>query len=114
MTDNLRRSSRVASKRAAQDELAKEAAPKKSKAKAASPKKSKIELPAPKEAKEEPVAEKATTRNASKTLSVGDAIPNVVLKDQEGNDVNILNVAKKQTVVLFGKMIILDGPFGPF
>lgn len=85
MSSGPRRSARVASKREAQEAPpAKEPLSKKAKA----------------------VAPAVSTVKA-KMLAIGDAIPDVTLKDHEGNDVNLLAVAKKQTVVLFGMLFNL-------
>lgn len=48
--------------------------------------------------------EATVTKEKITTLSVGDALPEVTLKDQDGNDVNISEIAKTSTVVIFGML----------
>lgn len=98
MTDTAdfvpRRSARVASQKRDADEPIAKPAPAKSTASKAT-KNGTAAAPAAKKAKTEAAP-------AVLTLQVGDELPEVVLKDQDGNDVNISDISKTSTVVIFG------------
>lgn len=99
MTDTAefvpRRSARVASqKRDADEPIAKPTTTATKNGSSVGAKKAKTEPPAPK----------------VPTLAVGDELPLVILKDQEGNDVNVSEIAKSSTVVIFGTFLITSRP----
>lgn len=88
-----RRSARVASqKRDAPEPIAKPAPTAKS------------QNGAPKKQKTEPKAKPAAPLAETKAshLAVGDELPAVTLKDQDGEDVSVAEIAKTSTVVIFG------------
>lgn len=88
----LRRSTRVAAKRDAEEP----AAPVEVKKPAA--KKAKTAKPDTKP------AEDSSDAGEESNLSVGDSLPEgIVLKDHDGNDVDVSEVVKTGTVVIFGK-----------
>lgn len=94
MTDALdfvpRRSARVASqKRDAPEPIAKPTTTAKS------------QNGATKKAKTEPAPKKIETKVT--TLDIGDDLPEIVLKDQDDNDVNLATEAKSSTIVIFCK-----------
>jgi thioredoxin-dependent peroxiredoxin len=61
---------------------------------AVAPKKRPIEKPA-KEVKETPA------KKAKIGLGVGDKLPDVTLQDEDGNDINIVDIASEKGIILF-------------
>lgn len=53
-------------------------------------------------------AAKSAVSSEVKTLEVGDALPNIVLKNQNDEDVNLFEVSKSNTVVIFGMYSSFD------
>lgn len=97
MTDTAdfvpRRSARVASQKRDADEPI--AAPAASKAKNGTSKKAKTEK------SDGSAASAAAAATETKTLKEGDALPDIVLKDHDDKDVNVSEIAKSSTVVIF-------------
>src|ERR1700686_2657382 len=52
---------------------------------------------------EKPATEEKETpaKKAKKGLGIGDKLPDVTLQDEEGNDINVVDIASEKGIVLF-------------